>query len=316
MLDYAILKHLCIYPNSSDALSTVASVYTTTNHSRKGFMTTLHIVLSDFDITHAVFSKVTQLQNRLSANVVWYIHHHQGFFERHYFANELANISETLQTNAQNSTDKIQLKIKQHFPKSPIHICKEKYWSQHVDNNADALDPKVIIKAKSGLSSADHQYISNNKSTIFILGQEKWFSDGKAIGAIDPFHEDDGENKSDINVVNFMRKWCSAVEQKEVFLLHVIHIPPLAIEYEKQIETLHKEQIYRFAKTVKCAKDLLTFTRGTPEHALVSYANDNKIDLIALGCREHSLFDKWLNGSTISALINNQTADMVLINSA
>lgn len=277
-------------------------------------MTTLHIVLSDFDISHYVFSKVKRLQNRLSANVVWYIHHYQGFFERHYFANELANISETLQANEQNSTDKIALKIKQHFPKSSIHICKDKYWSQHVDNNADALDPWVIIKSKSGLSSADHQYINNNKGTLFILGEEKWLADGKAIGAIDPFHEDDDENKSAINVVNFMHKWCSAVEQKEVFLLHVIHIPPLAIEYEKQIEALHKEQVYRFAKTIKCAKDLLTFTRGTPEHALVNFADENKIDLIVLGCREHSLFDKWLNGSTISALINHPHADMVLIN--
>mgnify|MGYP003629570320 CR=1 FL=1 len=277
-------------------------------------MTTLHIVLSDLDITHSTFAKISILQNKYSAHVVWYLHHHQRFFDRRYFANELTGISDTIQANYQNKIDKIELKIKQYFPKSNIHICKEKYWSKKVDSKASDLDPRVIISAKSGLSSADNQYISQNKSTLFILGQEKWLAEGKAIGAIDPFHEDDDENKSDIKVYNFMRKWCTVAEQKEAYLLHVIHIPPLAIDYEKQIEALHKEQIFRFAKQIKCPKELITFTRGTPEHALVNYIDDNKIDLIALGCREHSLFDKWLNGSTISALIDHKNVDLVLIN--
>jgi len=277
-------------------------------------MTTLHIVLSDLEISHAIFSKITLLQQKLSANVVWYLHHHQRFFDRRYFANELATISGSLQANHQRKINEIELKIKQHFPKSNVHICNEKYWAKKVEGNADVLDPRVIIRSKSGLTSADNQYISNNKSTLFILGQEKWTADGKAIGAIDPFHEDDSKNKSDTKVYNFMRHWCTSAEQKEPFLLHVIHIPPLAIEYEKQIETLHKEQIYRFAKKIKCPKELITFTRGTPEHALLTYIDDNKVDLIALGCREHSLFDKWLNGSTISALISHQSADIVLIN--
>jgi nucleotide-binding universal stress UspA family protein len=278
-------------------------------------MTTLHIVLSDLEVTHAIFSKIAILQNKLSAQVVWYIHHHQRFFDRNYFAAELASISNTLQANDDNKINDLELRIKKYFPQSNIHICKDKYWIKMVDNIADTLDPIVIIRAKSGLSSADNHYISHNKSTVFILGQKKWQADGKAVGAIDPFHEDDSENKSDIKVYNFMRKWASVTEQKSAFLLHVIHIPPLAIEYEKQIETLHKEQIYRFARTVKCPKDLITFTRGTPEHALVNYIDENGVDLIALGCREHTLFDKWLNGSTISALISHNSADMVLINS-
>ena len=277
-------------------------------------MTTLHIVLSDLDITHTTFSKISILQAKYSANVVWYLHHHQRFFDRSYFANELASISGTLQANYQSKIDKIELKINKHFPDSNIHICKEKYWSKTVDNNANPLEPRVIISAKSGLSSADNHYISENKATLFILGQEKWLAEGKAIGAIDPFHEDDDENKSDIKVYNFMRRWSTVDEQKEPFLLHVIHIPPLAIEYEKQIEALHKEQVFRFAKQIKCSKELITFTRGTPELALLNYIDDNKIDLITLGCREHSLFDKWLNGSTISALIDHKNVDLVLIN--
>ncbi|ASP49686.1 universal stress protein [Cognaticolwellia beringensis] len=277
-------------------------------------MTTLHIVLSDLEVTHAILAKITKLQNKYSANVVWYLHHHQRFFDRLYFSNELADISDDLQASHQSKVAQIGLKITKYFPKSSINICKDKYWSKQLNNNANSLDKTVIIRSKTGLTSADNQYISDNKSTIFILNQEKWFSDGKAIGAIDPFHEDDEENISARNVVDFMRHWSSASEQTEPLLLHVIHIPPLAIEYEKKIEALHKEQIYRFAKTVKCPKNLLTFTRGTPEDALLSYADNNKIDLIVLGCREHSLFDKWLNGSTISALISHQQCDIVLIN--
>ncbi|MBA6391326.1 universal stress protein [Colwellia sp. BRX10-3] len=277
-------------------------------------MTTLHIVLSDLEVTHAILSKITLLQNKLSANVVWYLHHHQRFFDRRYFTNELATISDTLQATHQSKIAQIELKIKKYFPKSALHICKEKYWSKQVNSNANTLDKTIIIRSKSGLTSADNQYISHNKTTVFILNQEKWLSDGKAIGAIDPFHEDDEDNKSDSKVVNFMRQWHPSTAQAVPFLLHVIHIPPLAIEYEKQIEALHKEQVYRFAKTVKCSKSLITFIRGTPEHALLTYVDDNKIDLIVLGCREHSLFDKWLNGSTISALINHENCDMVLIN--
>ena len=151
-------------------------------------MTTLHIVLSDLDITHTTFSKITILQNKYSADVVWYLHHHQRFFDRSYFVNELASISGTLQANYQSKIEKIELKIKKYFPESNIHIVKEKYWSKKLDSTAKDLDPRVIISAKSGLSSADNQYISQNKSTLFILGQEKWLAEGKAIGAIDPFH--------------------------------------------------------------------------------------------------------------------------------
>ena len=278
------------------------------------FMTTLHIILSDLEVTHAVFAKISQLQKKLSADVVWYLHHHQRFFDRSYFVNELATISGDLQKSSQSKLTQVEEKIKTYFPDCDVNICQEKYWSKQVNDNAGALDPRVIIRSKSGLTSADNQYISHNKSTVFILGQQKWLVDGKAIGAIDPFHEDDDENISDAKVYNFMRRWGTKAEQKEPFLLHVIHIPPLAIEYEKQIETLHKEQIYRFAKKIKCPNDLITFTRGTPEQAILTYIDDNKIDLIVLGCREHSLFDKWLNGSTISALISQQSTDMVLIN--
>lgn len=277
-------------------------------------MTTLHVVLSELEISHAIFSKVTILQNKLSATVVWYIHHHQGFFQRSYFSDELANISGNLQSTEQTRVSQLEAKIKKLFPKNDIHVCNDKYWSECVNSHAESLDPRVIIRTKSGLTSADNQYINNNKNTVFILGQEKWLADGKGIGAIDPFHEDDRDNKSDRKVVNFMHQWASVEEKKSPYLLHVIHIPPLAIEYEKQIEALHKEQIFRFAKTVKCPKELVVFTRGTPEQALLAYIDNNKVDLIALGCREHSLFDKWLNGSTISALIDHQSADMVLIN--
>lgn len=277
-------------------------------------MTTLHIVLSDLEVSHATLAKVTILQKKFSANIVWYLHHHQRFFDRLYFANELATISENLQANHQSKIAQIELKLKKYFPKSKIHFSKEKYWSTLVDGNASKLDPIVIVRGKSGLSSADNQYINHHKSTVFIINQEKWLSDGKAIGAIDPFHEDDEENNSDTKVFNFMCHWCPPPEQTEPLLLHVIHIPPLAIEYEKKIETLHREQIYRFAKTVKCPRNLITFIRGTPEDALLDYADTNKLDLIVLGSREHSLIDKWLNGSTISALINHQACDIVLIN--
>ena len=208
----------------------------------------------------------------------------------------------------------VKTKINKHFPESKITICQDKYWANNVNDNAATQDPRVIIRSTSGLTSADHQYISHNKHTVFILSQQKWLAEGKAIGAIDPFHADDSDNKSDVKVFNFIRQWASVTEKKEPCLLHVIHIPPLAIEYEKKIETLHKEQVYRFAKKVKCPIDLVSFTRGTPEHALLTYINDNNIDVIALGCREHSLFDKWLNGSTISALITHQNTDLVLLN--
>lgn len=277
-------------------------------------MTTLHIVLSDLEVTHATLSKITLLQNKLSANVVWYLHHHQRLLDRRYFAHELAGISGELQASHDSKVAQIELKIKKHFPKSSVYQCKEKYWSKQVNSNSTKLDPIVIVRSKTGLTSADNQHISQNKSTVFIINQEKWYSDGKAVGAIDPFHEDDEDNKSDIKVVEFMRMWCTPAEQSEPYLLHVIHIPPLAIEYEKQIEALHKEQIYRFAKTIKCSKSVISFTRGTPEDALLSYADNNKVDLIVLGCREHSLFDKWLNGSTISALLSHQSCDLVLIN--
>jgi len=222
-------------------------------------MTTLHIVLSELQVTHAIFSKISLLQNKLSADVVWYVHHHQRFFERSYFSDELADISENLQANHQSKIAQIELKIKKYFPESTIYICQEKYWSKTLDSKAHALDPRVIIKSKSGLTSADNQYLNNNKSTVFILNQEKWLAEGKAIGAIDPLHEEDKENRSALKVVKFMRQWCSPAELKVPFLLHVIHIPPLAIEYEKQIEALHKEQVYNFAKSVKCNKDLLSF---------------------------------------------------------
>lgn len=277
-------------------------------------MTTLHVILSELEISHAVISKVSVLQNKLSATVVWYIHHHHGFFQRSYFSDELAIISGNLQSNEQTKVSQLEAKIKKSFPKSAIHICHDKYWSQCVNSHAEPRDPRVIIRTKSGLTSADNQYINNNKNTVFILGQEKWLADGKAIGAIDPFHEDDRENKSDHKVVDFMRQWVTFEERKSPYLLHVIHIPPLAIEYEKQIEALHKEQIFRFAKTIKCPKELIVFTRGTPDLALLNYIDNNKVDLIALGCRDHSLFDKWLNGSTISALMDHKRADMVLIN--
>ncbi|UUO22077.1 universal stress protein [Colwellia sp. M166] len=276
-------------------------------------MTTLHIVMSDLEVTHATFTKVSLLQKRLSANIVWYLHHHQRFFDRYYFSHELADISNSLQANHADKIAQVKSKINKHFPASKVEICQDKYWSKNVNDNAETEDPRVIIRSTSGLTSADHQYISHNKHTLFILSQQKWLADGKAIGAIDPFHEDDSENKSDVQVFNFIRQWCSVSEKKEPFLLHVIHIPPLAIEYEKQIETLHKEQVYGFAKKVKCPRDMINFTRGTPEHALLTYVDDNKIDLIALGCREHSVFDKWLNGSTISALITHQNADLVLL---
>lgn len=277
-------------------------------------MTTLHIVLSDLEVTHTMLAKVTLLQNKYAANVVWYLHHHQSFFERSYFYNELANLSDTLQASHQSKVKQVELKIKKHFPKADITLCNDKYWSQLVSSHAGKLDPIVIIRSKSGLTAADNQFINQNKATIFILGQEKWLSEGKAIGAIDPFHEEDKENKSDFNVFHFMRKWCPATEQNESILIHIVHIPPLAIEYDKQIETLHKEKVYRFAKIVKCPKELITFMRGTPEHTLPVYVKEHKIDLMVLGVREHSLFDKWLNGSTISALVNEQNCDLVLIN--
>jgi len=277
-------------------------------------MTTLHIVLSDLEVTHAIFTKVSLLQKRLSADIVWYLHHHQRFFDRHYFANELATISSNLQANHSDKISQVKTKINKHFPESKITICQDKYWANNVNDNAATQDPRVIIRSTSGLTSADHQYISHNKHTVFILSQQKWLAEGKAIGAIDPFHADDSDNKSDVKVFNFIRQWASVTEKKEPCLLHVIHIPPLAIEYEKKIETLHKEQVYRFAKKVKCPIDLVSFTRGTPEHALLTYINDNNIDVIALGCREHSLFDKWLNGSTISAMITHQNTDLVLLN--
>ncbi|SEL27167.1 Universal stress protein family protein [Colwellia chukchiensis] len=279
-------------------------------------MTRLHIVLSELTVTHASITKISCLQKKLAAELVWYLHSYQGFFERHYINDDLADVSHSLQINIDKQIKQVESKIKQHFPTSTVYLCQDKYWSEMVDSKAKNTESRVIIKAKTGLSGADQHYLNHYQGTVFIFNQTPWLSQGQAIGAIDPFHEDDPENKAAYSVVKFMRLWCASSKHIEATLLHAIHIPPLAIEYEKQIEALHVEQVYRFASQIKYPKALLAFIRGIPEQALIQYVTAHKIDVMVLGARKHSIIAKWLNGSTISALLSHNSVDMVLINTA
>ncbi|MEW6982365.1 universal stress protein [Colwelliaceae bacterium 6471] len=277
-------------------------------------MTTLHIVLSDIELSGAVIAKIALLQQRYSAKLNWYIHHHPRLLDRIYFSGELAFLSENIQKDYQQKIKKLIIKINKSFQHSETSVIREKYWGNILDQQAHKQDPRIIIKPQAGLSSAANQYINNNKSLVYLLNQEQWHSHGKVVGAIDPCHEDDVDNESDTKVLKFMQAWQVYSKDENWRLIHAINIPPLSIEYERQIEKIHKEQVYHFAKRLKCATEHLTFVMGTPEQALVTYARKNKVDMTVLGARAHTTFDKWLNGSTISALIEHQSIDLVLLN--
>jgi len=45
---------------------------------------------------------------------------------------------------------------------------------------------------------------------------------------------------------------------------------------------------------------------------LQSYTRREQIDLLVLGSRQHSRLDKWLNGSTVEALMKHSDLDILI----
>lgn len=147
---------------------------------------------------------------------------------------------------------------------------------------------------------------------ILALFNKPWSHPLTIAAAIDPFHDNDKDNKRDVRVVNVCEEVAEYMNGK-VSLLHCCNVPAYLTEYKKEVRNYRMQSVELFAEDSGFGSLKITVLNGTPKNEICDYVNENDIDILGMGSVSRGLWERYVMGSTADGLLSDPPCDLLLL---
>ncbi|MDD3436754.1 MAG: universal stress protein [Candidatus Gastranaerophilales bacterium] len=168
------------------------------------------------------------------------------------------------------------------------------------------------------LGSVSRQVISNSQVPVFV--SKKRTEGKKILFAVDGSEASIGAIKHTAKLFN--------LQNKEIFVISVKENPellPMEATLDRNwLDSIEKQQKIHATKAINKAKAILeeeqlqvhneAILTGSPAQKIIDFAEKEKIDLIIMGARTKIDLSKLLLGSVSKRVVENVTADVLVIN--
>tara|TARA_R110002072_G_scaffold172728_4_gene327039 strand:+ start:7854 stop:8699 length:846 start_codon:yes stop_codon:yes gene_type:complete len=227
---------------------------------------------------------------------------------------EMHALGDKTEDEANNVILSIQKTLSTSCVKSTVTRLDKPAFSGQISTLSETLANCLLLISSElkDKARAKFQEIVEVHAPTLVLTQQAWRSPLNLAVAIDPLHE----NAIDTQVDDRLFNQAATIKKKletNFFLLHSCYIPPMAIDYHKQIIQIHKEAVNEFAET-KCINTIdINIIKGNPEETIPSWVTDNQIDILAMGQFRRSKIKQYLIGSTAMTLIERMPCDLLLV---
>jgi hypothetical protein len=282
-------------------------------------MVNIHVVVENPVLSKTVINKIKKLEKGLNAQLNWYLLGHESVADRKYIGVNavLSQLWHSVQSQQTSQLQLFEAQLTTAFGEVNVTSINDRYWGKSIQQLCGPQDYVIIVRNETTalLSSATKHFISQSDSNILVIGHRAWHSSVQLVGTIDPFHEDDPQLNSDKVVWFTLQHFKQVMQSTHWQLLHVIYVPPMAINHNKEISAIHREEVMSFCKAVKCPSDNIKFLHGNPEQSLSKFARQENVDLLIVGSRKHGFIDKWMNGSTVEVLLELDDIDVLIARS-
>ena len=145
-----------------------------------------------------------------------------------------------------------------------------------------------------------------------ILTDKPWGRPVNLTVAIDPLHEHANETQVDNRLFDQAHTIKSKLKS-DLSLLHSCYMPPMAVDYRKQVLQIHKDAVHEFAELNNIKANDINLVNGNPEETISSWVTSNHVDILAIGQFRRSNIKQYLLGSTSMTLIDKMLCDLLLV---
>lgn len=241
---------------------------------------------------------------RIKSTERWYWH---TFFE------DTSSNSDALALLNQKK-DKLLKVLKMSAIKADIMLSQT---SDHINLLNDELSKSknsllIVEDAPANKRHPVFQTLTEIDSTVLILSHKAWKKPLKILGAVDPLHEHDRPAKIDDNIVKNLKRWEEAFNLKWG-VAHCCYISSVLSKYKNKVLSIHKEALHEFSEKWHIKDEQSTLLDGKPENALMTYIDQEHIDILFIGLVNRNIIDRFWVGSTTSSFLSNPSCDLLLI---
>lgn len=191
-------------------------------------------------------------------------------------------------------------------------LTKSSYATQI--NKFIETETETLLILEKKLRDKHHpifQEVQKIDTPILLMRNTEWQSPINLAVAIDPLHEDIEETLVNEHLVKLATRF-NKITIPNWPLIHSIYIPPMAIEFKKQIKTIHTDTVMEFSSEHNIAKNRVVLISGNPEETIPEWVANNQTDILVIGLLKRSKNPfRWI-GSTASALIEEIPCDLLL----
>ncbi len=166
------------------------------------------------------------------------------------------------------------------------------------------------------------------KDPLLLASANVWPEHPRICVAVDPFHLDNRNESFEIQLVKLADQLSRQLDG-ELHLVHCFHSLPQSAIFDEQIITdyeqlqkrvgeEHRKRIENLLVTIDRPLDhpLMHLIEGDVTLKLPEFCRDEQIDLLILGCNEHSVLERLLMGSTTERLLSKIPQDVLVIHSS
>ncbi len=181
-----------------------------------------------------------------------------------------------------------------------------------------ALEPSVnllVLLCPPGRLPGQYWYLVHRAPMpVLLLRPQAWSSPLRTLGAIDPTHQHDRPLQSDLAIIASIKVLAATLGDREQWsLLHACYVAAIALDYQAQIQELHRAALAELATTAAVSSRRLQMLEGSPETVLPAAVSKQHIDVLVMGVSARGVAERWMTGSTLEHAAEQLTCDLCLI---
>lgn len=209
-------------------------------------------------------------------------------------------------------------------------LCWDSELADRVVKQAEHHAADLILAPKSNhylgeylLNQGDWRLISNTSVPLMLVGAESWSAHPRVAAAVEPFLECNSPAQLDHLILDAAKSMVDLL----IGELHVIHsfnaIPQSAIfdehlttDYDGlrlKVREQHTEALQQLVDEERVNSAVIHLEEGDVHTKLPEVVANEHIDVVVMGAVDHDFFDRLLTGSSIERVIDQITADLLIV---
>lgn len=282
-------------------------------------MTQITFVAEQLPIPTAIAEKLRRIAGSGSIHLLGLVR--SPALDRFYFFSGGRELQQLVEAQREATRSQLQDAVRQlssDGARVQLQVLEQRDWIGPALNSTREHGGWLALARPAGGHLPAHFWslVHQSPGAVLLLGPQAWSEPPRIAGGVDPTHEHDRPRSCDQVVIRSTRALAEQCQSSEWQLWHSAFVAPVAREYRRQILNLHHQALRELADASQVSHRRCILLEGAPSERLPREARERHLDILVMGTTARGVAERWITGSTLSAILPQLDCDLCLINTS